>query len=465
MGWRNLKKVKEDLTMRVAILSHFQSFAPSYALAVGWYERAKMLEYFGVDFTFFTAKNCPPGSYPNQQSVLYTIPGSRPYKEKVERFTNQYIELLADYDVVLTPDIIYQRKGNFLAWNQAARNAARVIRPWWCHWIHSSWVQRPNNINFKDPDSLRFTMMDRSFLVYLNEAESHQLCQMYDTEPKWVRHVHNAKDPRVFFDMHPFSWHIIKQLKLYEKEAVCIFPHCSTRMDAKGIDSVIRVMAGLKRAGLSVGLVFCNANARKVQHEIGEKRQFIADRGLVEGKDYMFTHELDEYRPMPRQVVRDLMQVSNLFVFGSWRETTGNVFQEAQITGNLLVLNQHLPCLQELADKNRTIWLDTSYKTPGRMDGQTGDLQQVNYLPNEEPYFDHLAKVRIIPNLWPKTHMWAFSFERIWHTQFKPLLDEAYKMAHSIDPPDMPKTEVLEVDAPEHMGEACELREEGGASC
>lgn len=451
--------------MRVAILSHFQSFAPSYALAVGWYERAKMLEYFGVDFTFFTAKNCPPGSYPNQQSVLYTIPGSRPYKEKVERFTNQYIELLADYDVVLTPDIIYQRKGNFLAWNQAARNAARVIRPWWCHWIHSSWVQRPNNINFKDPDSLRFTMMDRSFLVYLNEAESHQLCQMYDTEPKWVRHVHNAKDPRVFFDMHPFSWHIIKQLKLYEKEAVCIFPHCSTRMDAKGIDSVIRVMAGLKRAGLSVGLVFCNANARKVQHEIGEKRQFIADRGLVEGKDYMFTHELDEYRPMPRQVVRDLMQVSNLFVFGSWRETTGNVFQEAQITGNLLVLNQHLPCLQELADKNRTIWLDTSYKTPGRMDGQTGDLQQVNYLPNEEPYFDHLAKVRIIPNLWPKTHMWAFSFERIWHTQFKPLLDEAYKMAHSIDPPDMPKTEVLEVDAPEHTGEACELREEGGASC
>lgn len=452
--------------MRVAILSHFQSYAPSYALAVGWYERAKMLEYFGVDFTFFTAKNCPEGSFPNQRSVLHTIPGSRPFKEKVKRFTQQYIELLADYDVVLTPDIIYQRKGNFLAWNQAARNAARVIRPWWCHWIHSSWVQRPNHINFKDPDHLRFTMMDRSFLVYLNEAESHQLVQMYDTEPKWVRHVHNAKDPRIFYDMHPFSWRIIKQLKLYQKEAVCIFPHCSTRMDAKGIDSVIRVMAGLKRAGLSVGLVFCNANARKVQHEIKEKRQWIADRGLVEGKDYMFTHELDEFRPMPRKVVRDLMQISNLFVFGSWRETTGNVFQEAQISGNLLVLNQHLPCLQELADRDRTIWLDTSYKTPGRMDGQTGDLQQVNYLPEENQYFDHMATVRITPNLMPTRHKWAFSFERIWHTQFKPLLDEATQLAHSIDPPDMPKTEVLEVDAPVE-GEACEIQEqlEGGAPC
>jgi hypothetical protein len=181
----------------------------------------------------------------------------------------------------------------------------------------------------------------------------------------------------------------------------------------------------------------------------------------------MFTHDLDQYRPMPRKVVRDLMQISNLFVFASWRETTGNAFQEAQITGNLLILNQHLPCLQELADKDRTIWLDTSYKTPGKTDGQTGDLQQVNYHPNEEPFFDHMARARIIPNLWPKKHMWAFSFERIWHTQFKPLLEEATKLANTIDPPKMPKTEVVEVTAPEHTGEACEIEErpEGGAGC
>ena len=69
----------------------------------------------------------------------------------------------------------------------------------------------------KDPDSLRYQMMDRSFLVYLNNAEAHNLAQMYDTDMKWIRHVHNPKDPRVFFDMHPFSWEIIKRLHLYEK--------------------------------------------------------------------------------------------------------------------------------------------------------------------------------------------------------------------------------------------------------
>ena len=450
--------------MKVAILSHFQSFAPSYALAVGWYERAVMLDYFGVDFTFFTAKNCPPGSYPHQESVLFTIPGSKPYKEKVERFTQQYIELLDDFDVVLTPDLIYQRKGNFLAWNQAARNASKYIKAWWCHWIHSSWTERPGNLNLKDPDSLRYQMMDRSFLVYLNAAEAPHLIQMYDTEEKWVRFVHNPKDPRVFFNMHPTSWEIIRRLKLYEKDAVCIFPHCSTRMDAKGIDGVIHTMAALKRNGRSVGLVFCNANARKVQIEITAKKEELKAAGLVEDIDYMFTHELDNYKPMPRQVIKDLMQISNIFIFTSWRETTGNAFQEAQITDNLLLLSQNLPAVRELARRDeRTIWLDTSFKTPGKRDGQTGDLQQVDYHPTNEDWFDWLTRAKIMPRLRSKEYMWAFSFERIWHTQFKPLLEEAEKLANTIPAEKQPRTEVQEVTLEKNV-EACNV-EEGGAEC
>lgn len=438
--------------MKVAILSHFQQFSPSYALAVGWYERAKMMEYFGVDFTFFTAKNCPPGSFPHQESVLKTIPGSKPFDFKVAEFTEQYLELLHDFDVVLTADMIYQRKGNFLAWNQAARNCARLIKPWWCHWIHSSWTTRPVSLNMKDPDSLRYTMMDRSFLVYLNESESGNLVQMYDTDTDHVRFVHNPKDPRVFYNMHPFSWEIIKRLKLYEKDVVCVFPHCSTRMEAKGIDAVLRTIAGLKAVGLSVGLVFCNANARKVQPEIEQKRGHAALMGLEEGTDYMFTHDLDSFAPMPRQVVRDLMQISNIFVFGSWRETTGNVFQEAQISNNLLVLNENLPCLKELARKDKVVWLKNTYKTPGRRDGQTGDLQNVGYAPDEKKYFTQLAQVQIMPKLDSKRYMWAFSFERIWKTQMEPLLTEAAELANTIDPPDMARASYTESTTPATAG-------------
>jgi len=414
--------------MKVAVLTHFQGFAPSYALAVGWYERARMLEYFGVDFDFFVAKNCPEGSYPNQRSVLKTIPGSKPFDYKVKEFTQQYVELLEPYDVVLTADLIYQRKGNFLAWNQSMRNASKHLKAWWCHWIHSSWTNRPNRINVNDPDHLRYTMMDRSFIVYLNSYEIKGVAKMYDTHEKNIRYVYNTKDPRVFFGMEPLAWKIVDALKLYEKQVICVFPHCSTRMDAKGIDVVINTVAAVKRAGLSVGLVFCNANARKVQHEIMVKKEYMASRGLKEGEDYMFTHDLNNWKPMSRKVVSDLMRISNLFVFGSWRETTGNVFQEAQISGNLLVLNKNLPCLNELATKvpNRVVWLPMTHKTYGVRDGQTGDLQSVAYGPNERAFFDHFVNTDVLPKIENKSYQWDFSFEKIWYRQFKPLLDEAY---------------------------------------
>lgn len=423
--------------MKVAVLTHFQGLAPSYALAVGWYERARLLEYygegFGVEFDFLTAKNCPEGCYPNQKSVLATVPGSKPFDYKVKVFTDQYLELLEPYDVVLTADIIYQRKGNFLAWNQAMRNASKHLKAWWCHWIHSSWTDRPQVLNTKDPDHLRYTMMDRSFLVYMNSYEVKHVAKMYDTAEKNIRVVYNNKDPRVFFDFHPHSWSIVRQLSLFDKDVITVFPHCSTRMDAKGFDGVVQVIAALKRYGLKVGMVFCNANARKVQPEIEEKRQLMKRMDLHEYEDYMFTHALDDWKPMPRKVIRDLMRISNIFIFASWRETTGNIFQEAQISGNLLVLNSNLPCLRELATKNdkKVVWLSSSFKTPGVRDGCTGDFQMVDYHPTPTMYLDQLVEREILPRLEDKHYQWDFSFEKIWMTQLWPLLQEASHLANS----------------------------------
>jgi hypothetical protein len=204
-------------------------------------------------------------------------------------------------------------------------------------------------------------------------------------------------------------------------------------MDAKGIDGVIDVMAALKRKGASIGLVFCNANARKVDIELNQKREYMKSCGLTEDEDYMFTHHLDEFKPMPRKVVRDLLQISNLFIFASWRETTGNAFQEAQITDNLLVLNKNLPCLHELArDDDRRVWFDFSFKTPGRQDGKTGDFQMINYHPTKEEYFDTFVWTDVIPKLRNKRYMWAFSMHRIWFDQFLPVLQEAAMLANEV---------------------------------
>lgn len=404
---------------RVAILTHFAGFQDSYALHVGWHERARLLEYVGQPFDFLVNNNCAPGTYPNQLAVLGRMPSGKPFDERVRFFTKQYRDLLAGYDAVLTADLIYQRNGNFLAYNAAMREAAKHIDAHWYHWIHSGWTRRPAVLRY--PDALRYTMMEKSTLVYLNSSELDGVAEMYGTDRTKVACVYNPKDVRSFRDFHPLAWDICRRLSIAHKDAVAVFPHCSTRMDAKGIDAVVRVMAALKRRGLSIALVIPNGNARKVQPELQQKKRWMeAGMGLVDGRDFLFTSDIMEnFRPLPRRAVADLFGISNLFVGGSYRETVGNIFQEAMISGCLLVLNQNLPCWREMAGAD-AIWFESTYKTPGVSDGVTGDMQIVKYR-DETAYFDNLA-AEIVRRLPRRDHLWKFSYDRIWERQFRPLL-------------------------------------------
>jgi hypothetical protein len=258
---------------------------------------------------------------------------------------------------------------------------------------------------------------------------------MYNTSPKNVYCVYNPKDPRTFFDLSPLASKIAAHLKLWNKDVLQIFPHCSSRMQAKGIMGVIRVFAALKREGLSVAIIFANANSKSAQDEIMELKILMKDRyDLVENEDYIFTSDWTKNKkPLPRKDIADLMRLANIFVFASWRETVGNCFQEAKISGNLLVLNQHLPCLVEMGGKD-AIYFSTDHKIPGVKDHfgcelteeekLLGDLNQANYPLGEDAYYNIIAKkiadrLYVMPRLAEK---WKFSYEWIWKNQFKPLL-------------------------------------------
>jgi hypothetical protein len=106
------------------------------------------------------------------------------------------------------------------------------------------------------------------------------------------------------------------------------------------------------------------------------------------------------------------------------------------------MLNSYPPCHHELGGPN-AFFFEADHKTPGRQDGQTGDFQRVDYLPSREKYFDHLAE-KIIPLIPSRKHLWSFSFEWIWRNQLKPLLEDAYKLAH-----DVPLDEVVRAREPE----------------
>lgn len=412
--------------MKIGILTHFGSFQSSYALHVGWHERAKLLQHFNQDFDFLVDQHCKEDLFPNQINALSKkVKTSKPFKDRAEYFRDLYKEVLKPYDVVLTADCMYQRKANFLAYNQGIRWASPHLKCKWFHWIHSGWTERPTPLP-PYPDNLRYTFPEEGDhkIIYLNSWELNEVARMFNTSPANVACVYNPKDPRTFFDMSPMANKIVTQLRFWEKDIVQIFPHSAERMDAKGIDSIIRAFGALKRRGLEVAIVFANANSRSVQPEIKMKKDLMRDRyNLIENEDYIFTSDWTDLKPLPRKDVSDIFRLSNLFVFGSWRETVGNCYQEAKVNGCLLVLNDALPACRETGGKD-AIFFQTDYKTPGRRDGMTGDLTLVQYQPDEFAYYDALAELIVARlSVMPKLiHRWHFCYEWIWNNQFKPLL-------------------------------------------
>ncbi len=416
---------------KIAILTHFNSFQDGYALAVGWRERALLLDYYGQDFDFLVNEKAAPGLYPHQLSCLTSISKDEPFEKRVRHYRKLYREVLEPYDIILTADLIYQSKGNFLAWNQAAKWVnedfkARGLKKRWYHWIHSAFNHRKKNAAY--PESLRYEPMDDATIVYMNESEKWGAAAQYGLPTEAVACVYNPKDPRSFHNFHPYAWEVTKVLDIANKDFVQVFPFCTTRADAKGVREVIHVAAAIKRAGKKVGLVLANANARRMGFEIAKKDKLCQDLGLVkydpkkpvQDADYVWTSDIvDRKGPLPRPAVADLFLVSNYFSFGSWREVCPNVLLEAKITGNYLVVNQNTAPSVEFAGEGASYFHSPS-KRPGVPDGR-GDMirgTQARMTPQD---WDRVA-ADIIEHAPSRAHIWEFSFERIWENQLKPLL-------------------------------------------
>lgn len=405
--------------MKIAILSHFGRFNPAYALHIGWRERANLLAYHGQDFDFLCNRDVPETEYPHALPVLDTIPTDRPFSERALFFEKQYLDLLPGYDAILTADLIYQQGGNFLAQNQAARRVAEILPARWYHWVHSAWTERPADVDY--PQVLRYAPINgRSTIVYQNESERNGIARQYGIDPAKIAVVFNAKDSRSFNGWQPLSWHVSRALDFPGKDAIQVLPFCATRMEAKGIDATVKAFAALKRLGVKVALVLAAGHAWKVPVEIAAQKRRMDDAGLVEGVDYLWTHDMiDGHRSCPREVVADLFQAANLFVYGSWRENCPQALLEARTAGCLLVVNKHVKPLVEFAGAD-AITFTATHKTPGKTDYADGDLQEASYA-NATEYFDQLAGL-IMARLPSKKHQWLFCYDFIWRHQLRPLL-------------------------------------------
>jgi len=331
--------------LKIAIISHFNRAPDSYSPGKAVRNQIKLLREYGHEVSFFVQEGSPLDLDCDMKKVM---PKFKREKNVVNEEGKKLIidvlreHLTSDYDVAITHDFYID---DCITYREAIKECGVPIK--WLHWARSG-IGHP--IDFK---------MDNANYVYMNYADVGHFARNINVDSDKVRVVFNEKDPSFLFDWNPITKMVCDKMKLWDKDIVQVYPMCTTRMSAKGIDSVIKTFGELKKLGMKVALVICNSNGRKRLDEINSKIKFAMENGLSE-EDFVFTSTLanDEYKiesEVPHKVVAELLQISNLFIFPTIAEVCSNVLLEASMTKNLIVINEDLPLLYDFVDKDSVL--------------------------------------------------------------------------------------------------------------
>lgn len=343
------------------------------------------------------------------------VPAS--FFEEAQLISDNLVSLLADMDVCILHDILYQ--GWYLLQNVALRKAAEQLpRLRFLSFSHSAPLVRPGNLKW--PFSARFTPLPRTTYIALTYAGIAPLAAQYGVPEGRCRVVYNSLD--LLADMHPAVKTLAEHVDLFSPAALLIYP--ARLSPAKKFEKVAAFAGALKCATEEpVQVVFCDfpsdgtvASAyREMVLDTGEKA------GLAPG-EMVFTSSLGFSEGFPRDAVLDLFTLSNLFVMPSYSELLPLAVLEAASRGNLLVLNEAVPSLEEIGKRMHAVFL--------RWDALQNGYETVEeYQPSEQAYYEnHAADIatalREDPVLRAKSEVRRrFSPAWVWHNQLGPLLD------------------------------------------
>jgi hypothetical protein len=384
----------ERKPLKIAILTHFNRCPDSYSPGKAVKNQIKMLMRYGHEVVFFTQEK----SYLTKDvvgcEVRTVIPKFRREKGVVnedakKRFVDVLREqLTSDFDLAITHDFYID---DCITYREAIRECNVPIK--WLHWARSGVGKQ---IDFSMPNA-RY--------VYMNYADSEIFASRINVSHDLVRIVFNEKDPRILFKWNKITELVSDKLRLQDKDIIQTYPVCTTRLDSKGIDSVIRVFGMLKFLGNKVALIICNSNGKRRKEEIAAKLAFAKDCGLDEN-DILFTStltgkEIDTETEVPHEVVVQLMQLSNLFIFPTLAEVCPNILLEASMNKNLIVVNEDLPLLYDFVDKAAVL----SYPFTSS--------QSLHYSGKDDGSVEKLAK-QIIGQL--KSNKQDIQFRKVWKT-------------------------------------------------
>lgn len=341
------------------------------------------------------------------------------FEEQAEKAYQAFKEGFKDIDVVIEHDLCFQ--GWFLPYAKAIHRLADETNIKWLHWTHSTPNSMPTGL--KEPHSFRYRLPKNSKLVYLNHAGLIRAAESYGLFPKNVSIVHNPVDPRLYLSLDPLVRDLIDRYDLLSADFIQTYPVSGTRMiDGKKLPYVIDVFAGLKRQGKSVRLIICNAhsNAQREKDAIEQMYNYAAEKNISRS-ELIFTsmEDVPKYEHgVDRSVVSQLMNLSNLFVFPSESENCPLILLEAMMNKQILILNEHVKSMKELAGENAL------YFNFGSID------DKVEYHQGRQSFMDDVAKIIISeysinrPLKAANRLKQNYNYDYIFKTQIEPLFFE-----------------------------------------
>ncbi len=330
----------------VAILTDFGSPDPAYSLNIIAEEQLGMLHRAGyapigiVEEGFRPERNW-------ELAELRTIPRvdkdnvvkfRDKWEDDVERLHNALTDTLSDVDVILTHDLIYQSAELWL--NFAARRYA-VAHPstTWLNWVHSASASPVWNTTDARLAPVQ-SHFPNSKTVFPNDYDVPRVARNFHCELDDVCVVPHPTDVCSYLGFQPITTQLVREKQLLSADAILVYP---IRLDrGKQVEHVLRTAAAIKRLNRTVRAIivdFHSTGGDKVTY-----REYLtglcAELGLNE-VDITFTSQYDAslHVRAPREVVRDLMLLCNVFVLPSRSETYSLIAQEAALCGAMLVLN------------------------------------------------------------------------------------------------------------------------------
>lgn len=334
--------------LKIAIMSHFNSMPPSYSPARAVRNQIKILKEHGHDVTIFLQEGSPLNEEDLGCKVLKIVPKFKREKMVVNQEIKTKLigmfreQLTSDFDLAISHDFFIQDTVTF---SEAIRECGVKIP--WLHFCRSGVA---HNMDFSMPNAK---------FVYLNYSDVGRFARAIKVPVEQCRTVPNEKEPAYMLNWDPITRMIVNKYQLWDRDIIQTYPVCSTRLDAKGVNSIIKVFVELKRLGNKVALIIANSNGRRRVDDLKRKLEMAKEMGLNEN-EFIFTSLLADEKydiasGVSNRVCAELMQISNLFVLATTAEVSSNILLEASITRQLLVLNSDLPCLYDAVDKEAVL--------------------------------------------------------------------------------------------------------------